>query len=157
MTLVGFGKLKKEQVFLYRFPLPDALRGKKIDKRITITLAWLSPLNFSSGKYKIAHLYFDNIASSQDDIDLYRTGNDVYSTLKGTLQHDVLEGDSADAYVQGTDLIIKVNCRHNANGMSAKDEIRFGLAVTLELTGKKLPIYQEIKDRLRLRIRTNVR
>ncbi len=153
VTLIGFGKLKKEQALLYRFPLPDALRGKKIDKKITITLAWFSPLNFDSGKYKIAHLYFDNITSSQNDINLHRTGSDLYPTLRGTLQHDVVVGDGADAYIQGTDLIIKVNCRHNANGMSIKDEIRFGLAVTLELTGRKLPIYQEIKNRLRQRIR----
>ena len=61
VTLLGFGELTKDNANVYSFPLPNAISGKPIEKKLIISLGWFSPLNFKSGKYRQAALFFDNI------------------------------------------------------------------------------------------------
>jgi len=164
VTLIGFGKLKKDEGHIYKFPLPNVLSGKKIKKRIIITLGWISPVNFSSGKYKMADFFFDNIKASQDDLILDRAGSDVYVNKRGTVQHDILENENADVYVEGSDLVIKISCRENASGLKTREnkyETEYGVAVTLELEdSSKIEIYNEIKttiDAIRVQLKAKVR
>jgi hypothetical protein len=156
VTLVGFGSLKKEGAQIYKFPLPSSLSGRRFEKKLTITLAWLSPLNFNSGKYKMAQLYFDNIKSNQNDLFLERTGTDYYRSRRGTVQHDILSNDSADVYIDNSELSIKINCREAASGLhtrAIKHSVEYGLAVTLELSESNgIPIYDEIKSRVEQRV-----
>ena len=44
-TLIAVGDIAAEEGWQYRVPLPPALAGKKEWRRVTITLAWLSPIN----------------------------------------------------------------------------------------------------------------
>jgi hypothetical protein len=164
ITLLGFGKLKKEEGHIYRFPLPSAISGRTVRKKLAITLAWISPINFHSGKYKMAQLYFDNIRSNQTDLFLDRSGSDYFITRRGTLQHDILENHLADVYVEGSELVIKVSCREQASGLKTREikyEIEYGLAVSLEVQeNTEIRIYDEIKtkiDAIKARIATRVR
>ena len=59
--------------------------------------------------------------------------------------------------MDGDTLTITVNCRKDASGLSAKDEIRYGLTVTLEIQENvHTMIYDEVKLRLQERIRERV-
>jgi Subtilase family len=167
ITLLGFGKLKIDEGQIFIFPLPASISGRAISKKITITLAWLSPINCLSGKYKMAQLFFDNIKSNQNDVFLDRSGNDFNIMRRGTLQHDVLENSLADVYVDGSQLKVKVSCRGQASGLKTRlvnHEIEYGLAVSLEIAeNPEVRIYDEIKTRideiktsLRTRVRTNI-
>ena len=63
------------------------------------------------------------------------------------MQHEVLEGNRAVPYQDGENIIIKVNCRADAGDIN--EPIRYGLAVTLEVTEEvHIPVYQEIRNRL---------
>jgi hypothetical protein len=65
------------------------------------------------------------------------------------VQHEVLEGDQAVDFQDGDAIAIKVNCRADAGEI--QQQVRYGLAVTLEVAeGVDIPIYQEVKDRLRV-------
>ena len=55
-TLLGFGQLNDEEAHLFNLPLPPSL-GARLDKRrLTVTLAWLSPLAASTQRYRTASL-----------------------------------------------------------------------------------------------------
>ena len=160
VTLLGFGKLKKDEAHIYRFPLPDILSGKKLEKKLSITLGWFSPVNFDSGKYKMAQLYIDNIKRSQNDLFLDRSGADIYTSRRGTVLHDILTNESADVYLDGSELAIKISCREDASGLKTRMhtyEIGYALAVSLELNeSSQILIYDEIKTRISQRVKVGI-
>ena len=159
VTVIGFGKLKKDEGHIYKFPLPNVLSGKKVQKNLKISLGWISPINFSSGKYKMAQLYFDNIKSSQNDLYLDRAGADINISRRGTIQHDILSNESADVYINNSELAIKINCKELASGLKTrynKYEIEYGLAVTLEIDKEsEINIYDEVRTKLSQRVRVS--
>lgn len=155
VTLLGCGQLKDKEAHLYHFPLPPSLSSGKIYKKLTITLAYNSPLNHQSGKYRKAHLFFDNL-DKNGHLKLERPYYDFRASRSGTVQHDILIGDKADAFLDGDGLSIKINCREDASGLK-KELVKYGLAVTLEVKeGVDVKIYEEIEQRIRPRVRTKV-
>ncbi len=145
VTIMGFGKLEDGQADEFRLPLPPSLSAKNVKRRLTITLAWLTPVNSRHHKYRLAHLWFDPKNSVVPD----RTEADGYAVQRGTVQHEILEGERAADFKDGDDIVIKVNCRADAGDIP--EPIRYGLTVTMEVA-EDIPIYQEIQDRLYVRI-----
>ena len=73
------------------------------------------------------------------------------------MQHEVFEGRDAAAFQDGDDMIVKINCRNDAGEIV--QPVRFGLAVTLEVAENLLlsiPIYEEVRDRIAVRVRPAV-
>lgn len=157
VTVIGFGILVKDEGHVYKFPIPDSISGHKIKKSLKISMGWLSPINFNSGKYKMAQISFDNIKSTQSDLMLDRSGADYYISRRGTIQHDVLKNENADAYIQNSELVIKVNCMENACGLKTryiKHQIEYGIAVTFEIDQtSEINIYEEVKARIRTKVK----
>ncbi|UOY87394.1 S8 family peptidase [Bacillus glycinifermentans] len=154
VTLLGYSTIKKEEGQLFEVPLPPSLSSTTCKRRLTITLSWFSPLSQTNQKYRKAHIWFD---SENEVLQLNRLETDARAVQRGTVQHEIFEGERATAFIDGDVLKIKVNCREDANGLSAREEIPYTLAVTLEVAeGINIPIYTEVRDRLRTRIRTQV-
>src|SRR4029077_18190395 len=57
-TLIAVGEIASEQGLLYRIPLPPSLAGKREWRRLTITLAWLSPINPEHHDYRRSIVWF---------------------------------------------------------------------------------------------------
>ena len=55
-TLVGYGTIAPDSALLYRVPLPAALNGIRALRALTLTLAWLSPVNSRHQGYRMAAL-----------------------------------------------------------------------------------------------------
>ncbi len=147
VTVLGVGKLNDGEADDFQFPLPQSLSAVTDRRRLTITLAWLSPMNCVSQKYRIAQLWFDPSNQLAPD----RMHADFRAVTRGTVQHEVLEGDTAVDFQDGEMIAIKVNCRAEAGQIP--EPIRYGLAVTLEVAeGIVIPIYQEVRDGLRVRV-----
>ena len=147
VTVLGFGKLDDGEGALFKFPLPPSLSAKTVSRRLTITLAWLSPTNGTRQRYRVAHLWFDPKNGLAPD----RMYADHRAVLRGTVQHEVLKGEGALAFQDGEAIEIKVNCRADAGDIPVP--IRYGLAVTLEAAGDiGIPIYQEVRNRLTVRV-----
>lgn len=161
VTLLGFGEIKKDTGHEYTFPLPNILNQGRYKKRLAVTLAWLSPLNFNTAKYRQAALYFNNLAYDRknrpdEPIHFGHANAGFRIARKGTIQHDVLEDDDVGYYIDGTDLKINVNCKEDAGGLKQR-LVKYGLAVTLEVREKQpVPIYQEIEQRIRAQARIRV-
>jgi hypothetical protein len=147
VTVLGVGKLEDGEGDEYLLPLPPSLSAVTVKRRLTATLAWLSPVNCLRHDYRIAHLWF----SPKNDLTPNRICADHDAVQRGTLQHEVLESDKAVDFQDGDGIVIKVNCRADAGDIP--EAIRYGLAVTLEVAeGINIPIYQEVRDRLRVRV-----
>ena len=152
-TALGFGELVDGAADEFRLPLPPSLASKTDKRRLTITLAWFTPINSARQNYRVAQLWFN--PKYQNQIAPNRLNADHTAVQRGTLQHEVLEGDAAIPFQDGDDLVIKVNCRADAGPID--EPIKYALAVTLEVAeGIDLPIYQEIRDRLAIRVRPGV-
>jgi len=147
VTVLGAGQLTDDESQEYRFPLPPSLSAVTDRRRLTITLAWLTPVSPTNQKYRIAQLWFDPRNNLAPD----RTCADFRAVQRGTVQHEVLVGERAVDFQDGDAIVIKVNCRADAGDIPRP--IQYGLAVTLEVAeGIGIPVYQEVRDRLRVRV-----
>jgi hypothetical protein len=143
--MIGTGELAADQAYVFSAPLPPSLAGKTVWRRLTVTLAWLTPINPAHRAYRRAKLW---ITPPQDDL-LVKRENSVNdkAAQRGTLQHEVLEGEDAVAFVDGDRFECKVNCAADAGDLAGS--VPFALCVTLEVApGIGIPIYQEIRDRI---------
>lgn len=60
VTAVTTNSIKKDEYHEYRFPLPISLTGNRNWFRLTMTLAWFSPINYENPKYRRAKLWIEN-------------------------------------------------------------------------------------------------
>lgn len=143
-TLIGVGDLKNGEALEFEAPLPPSLIAKTEKRRLTLTLAWFTPINAKNAKYRTARLW---IQPPADELGVSRLNCEWRQVQRGTLQHEILEGKSALAFVDGQKVIFKVNCSEDGGKISTP--IQFALCVTLEVAeGVSLPIYNEIRTRI---------
>ena len=153
VTVLGFGSLADGDAAEFALPLPPSLSGVNAERRVIVTLAWMTPINSRRQNYRGAHLWFDvaeNVAST-------RACADHRAVQRGTLQHEVFEWRDAVAIQEGDNLTVKVSCRSDADDIF--EPVRFGLAVTLEVAEDLLlpiPIYEEVRERIAVRVRPAV-
>ena len=146
-TVLGVGKLEDGEGDEFDFPLPPSLSVVTDKRRLTVTLAWLSPINCMRQNYRISHLWFD----PKNDLAPNRICANYHAVQRGTVQHEVLESTRAVTFQDGDSIAIKVSCRADAGDIP--EPIRYGIAVTLEVAeGINIPVYQEVRDRLRIRV-----
>lgn len=146
-TVFGWGYLKKDGGHEYRLPLPDSLSAQRVKRRLSLTLGWLTPINCQHRDYRKAHLWysFDKKVLGVDNEDL-----DQPSADRGTVVHQVFEGEKARAFPQG-ELKLLISCREQAGGLT--ERVPYAFAATLEVAEQtNLPIYQEIRERVRPRV-----
>lgn len=147
VTVLGVGKLDDGEGQEFLLPLPPSLSAVTEKRRLTVTLAWLTPVNSKSQNYRIAHLWF----SPKNNLATDRICADHRAVQRGTVQHEVLESAKAVDFQDGDSIAIKVNCRADAGDIP--EPIRYALAVTLEVAeGIDIPVYEEVRDRLRVRV-----
>jgi hypothetical protein len=159
VILLGCGELSADEGHVYRVPLPRALHAQTEKRRLTITLAWLSPMNPRHRSYRIADLWFDPPVSY---LQVKRTDADHDAVTRGTVQHEVLEGSASVPINDGDTMPVQVNCRADAaNKLTVP--VPYALMVSLE-TARPLAvsIYDQVKvalDRIRqaVRVRPTVR
>jgi hypothetical protein len=134
----------------YELPLPPSLASQAVERRLTATLAWLTPTNPRHRMYRRAAVAFDPPTDS-DSIVEGRDEADWQSVRRGTLQHKVLRGHRAVPFLDGDQLSIVVSCRAAAGEL--QDSVRYALVLTLEAPVQLgLPIYDEVRNRLRERV-----
>ncbi len=152
-TLLGFGQLNDGEAHVYNLPLPPSLSAQREWRKFTVTLAWLSPVASTTQRYREAQLWFDfeDGKKSREKLSgkLRVTGidSDSDATRRGTIQHEIFEGEKAVAISDGDILQIKVNCRKDARKIV--NPIAYGLVVSLEVSeGIDIPVYNEIRARI---------
>ncbi|MDR1164528.1 MAG: S8 family peptidase [Deltaproteobacteria bacterium] len=148
-TLLGFGELTVEKAHIFHLPLPPSLGARQDYRRLVVTLAWLSPIVVQNQKYRATQLWFSVTGSSlaQTRIEACGGQGGWQTVQRGTVQHEIFEGDHAEPIRDGDCVEIKVNCR--ADAKKIKSPIPYGLFVSLEVAESlELSIYNEIMARV---------
>jgi len=147
VTILGCSSIQKDQVQEFRFSLPPCLRGTNLKRRLTLTLAWISPVNPLHRRFRRAKLFISP-PTKQKSLKVDRINADHNQVKNGTVQHEVLEGSKVAEFEDGEYISIKVTCKEDAGVL--ENSIHFGIAVTLEVAEEsELPIYQEVSARIR--------
>lgn len=142
-TLLGFGRLSDEDAHVFALPLPPSLGASLERRRLTVTLAWISPVAPRTQRYRSCHLWF----KIDDMLALTRCEADWQAARRGTVQHEIFEGERAVPIGEEESLAIKVNCRKDASEFD--EPVAYGLVVSLEVAeGVGLPIYDEVRTRI---------
>ncbi len=150
--VLGFGALVRDAADLYHLPVPAALTGGTVRRRLVVTLAWFSPIRPGHRKYRAANLWTD-VKSAE--LGVASVDADQRAAGRGTLEHRVFEGQSA-IVEPAESIAIQVNCRADAEPLS--EPIPYVLMVTLEaLQLNVVPVYVAVQERIQETIRMQSR
>lgn len=145
VIVLGCGELNAEQGHLYNIPLPPALNAATVKRRLTVTLAWLTPINPRHRAYRVADLWF---TPPESNLRVRRRDADHDAVCRGTVQHEVLEGTSAVSIIDGDTMPVQVNCRPEP-GLKINDSVPYALLVSLETADPlAASIYTQVKAKI---------
>lgn len=145
VTLLGWARISDGSGHQFELPLPPSLAARTELRRLTATLAWLTPTNHKHRDCRKAQLWIDVPGG---DIGTRTCGLDATAARRGTVEHRVFEGTNAVPFLDGTTLSVLVSCREDAGKLDAP--VAYALAVTLEVGADvAIDIYQEISARIR--------
>ena len=150
-TVLGCSEIRENEIHEFRLPLPPGLSGSQVWRRMVVTLAWFSPINPDHRNFREAKLELAPVQGWGDlPLKLARQDADHNQVLRGTVQHEVVEGSKQiAAYQDGDSILLQVACKKDATA-SLDDAIPYGLAVTLEVAeGIQIPIYEQLRTRIR--------
>lgn len=149
ITLIGFGALGKDKGDIYRLPLPIDFSSQLIKRKLTVTLAYNTPISPSKQAYRGANLWF-NIDDGRKGLVPIRQNNEWQAVRKGTLQHEIFTGENTIVW-NDNDLIIKVNCKEDAD--KVKGVIPYCIFVSFEIgMGLDIDLYSKVAEKIRQRI-----
>ncbi len=144
VTALGAGFLSNDQAHIHRMPLPQSINGKRVWRRLIITLTWISPVNASHQDWRRAHIWF---SPSEQTIGVSRQEADSKAVQRGTVQHEILEGNDASVFMDNESLEINVSCRSDAGAL--EESVPYTIAVTLEVAPEiGIDIYNEVRVRV---------
>ena len=148
-TILFLGKLGANQKRAVALPLPDGLQKRGV-KRVTATLAWMSPVNWRHRQYRRAALEF----SAPSGFTSLGTATEVGGTpsKRGTLQHLIWEVDRATGVGAGSDLSLTVTCKEQAGGLNGQT-VDFAVALSLWVAPELgVDVYTQVQQQLANRI-----
>lgn len=144
-TVLYLGKLGANEQSVLRLPLPNGLQSRGI-KRITATLAWLSPVNWQHRQYRRAALNFSKPSGFTDlgtSVD-----TDAERSKRGTLQHTLWEVTRTVAAGQGSDLELTVQCAEQAGGLQG-ERADFAVMLTLWVAPElNVDVYTQVQQQI---------
>lgn len=147
-VLVGASSIEEGHRHTYRYPLPSGLNATTEWRRLTITLGWISPVNMRSQRYRMARLRF---SPPRDELAVALVDADHNAVVKGTVQHQVLEGASAVAFAEGDSLSIEIDCRADAGRLERP--VRYAIAASLEVAPTmQIDLHEQVRTAQRVLI-----
>ena len=165
-TLVSVGTVRKDRAATFDLPLPASLSGDSVHRSLFVTVAWFSPVDASRARYRLAAL--EAVASEGGHADDWEEDRGWMLAMKGTelavpmikrgtvwSRRLVPERVRVPVYGDEDSVGIHVQCRDaSGGGLSPDDDIRFAIAVTLELADTvRYDVHEEVRQRLTVRAR----
>lgn len=146
ITLIGLGALKKDEGDIFRLPLPVDFSSRLMKRKLTVTLAYLSPVAPNKQAYRGAQLWF-NIDDGKKMLVPERQNTEWQAVRKGSLQHEIFIGEDPIVW-NDDDLIIKVNCKEEA--VKIDTPIPYCVFVSFEVAeGFDVDLYAAVSSRIR--------
>ncbi len=158
-TAIASAEITENEIHEYSFPIPSDLANTEIWRRLTITLAWFTPINPKHANLREAKLEFGDGGESwtKGILNLAIEDADHNQIKRGTVQHKILAGQKEiKGYLQGESIRIHVACKKDATEVLAV-KIPYALAVTLEVkAGVQARIYEQVKLGLAVQVKARV-
>lgn len=161
ITLLADDVIRHNVLHEYRLPVPRAMINNREIRRVTMTLAWSSPIDPVTNRYRGVQVEvvdkdgkrkfwegFDGLKSGTGSNKV--NGPVVDATRRGTLQHIVLEGKKLIRVAPTGDIFIGVQARADLTNFAEVD-VPYALAITLEI-GQ--PLRQDLFADVAARVRT---
>jgi len=154
VTALNAGRIADGEAHVYRLPLPPSLAGTTARRRLTLTLAWLTPINPEHRAYRRAALSLE--PGSGPKLVTDRSDLTTRPSRRGTLQHERLEGNAAVPFAPGSAIELTVSCRADAGALESA--VPYAIIATLEAPQElQLPIYEEVRQALRVPVAVRLR
>jgi hypothetical protein len=153
-TLVGWGALQDGDANQYRVPLPPELENLSGFRAVSITVAWLTPLNLNHRMYRMAKLsaFPGNDKEFSLGVSTLGVQPSHHAVERGTVFHKSWEGTDAVPFVDNGDLIFNIECKATAGDIDT--DIPYAVALTIEVgQDVKIPVYERVRERLRAAVR----
>ncbi len=153
-TLFAYGDLERDTQNEFDIPLPPSIEGFTDLRRLTMTLAWFTPVNARHQQYRSATLEILPAGDKAFSLAVERLSGQPthFAVNRGTLSHAIFEGESAVAFLDGGMLKLRVECRAQAGALD--DRVPFAVAISLETgVGSGIAIYDEVRAAIQPLIR----
>jgi hypothetical protein len=129
-------------------PLPDGLNVRGT-KRITATLAWLSPVNWRHRQYRRAALGFTKPTGTPELDTPTDLSDDEAKRGSGTIKHLIWETEKAFAAGRGSDVALKVKCLEQAGGLDG-ERIPYAVALSLWVAPTlNVDVYAQVRQQIK--------
>jgi len=149
-TLVATDELDVDEQAFFEIPLPEELRLSTHWRRLRLTLAWFSPINPRHRSYRRARLALEIPSSSCNLLEVNRTEVHQRTAMRGTVQHELLDGTNAPLFKDGDSFGVLVTARPGAGAFESP--VRFGLVATLETAAEAdIAVREQMRQRVRVR------
>ena len=146
----------------YDLPLPPSIRSKAEWHRVSITLAYWAPVTHGLKRYRASKVFFTTSNAKTisklvggDRIDAY-----YRAVVRGSLQHEVIEGDKSMGFFGDTTFPIHVECmKDGQNNGGQTSRIRYALVASIETAAEtSTTVHDEVRSGLlRLHAQAQVR
>lgn len=150
-TMIGYGKIDSGQTLQHDIPLPPSLSGLRVTRAMTVTLAWLSPVNPRNRRYRMVTLELGKAERERlgtKDRASHQSG--YYGTRRGTIVHERYDGSAVAEIRTGDYLPLLITCKTPTGPVD--DPVPYGLAVTIEADGL-IPVYDDVRTALTVPVR----
>lgn len=152
VVLIGAGSAYDGMRQTHAFPLPPSLGATTDWRRLTVTLAWISPTNPRSIRHRMARLWYD---THETLLGVDREEGDYHAVRAGTVQHEVFEGRRVIPFVSGATLELDVDCRIDAGRWDRG--VRYAIVASIEVEETlRADIQAEVRDAIRAQVRARV-
>lgn len=150
-TIWGYGQLGEDQGLVFNMPVPATLLGNNQHRRITTTLSWFSPVSPGLRQYKAVRLKIEEPSGDN----LRRVGIEAQKGQAprvtgeaGSTFHRCWEGKVRTAADGQASISFKVSRQPDTNA-ELPDLVPFGIVASVEAPGADLPVYEQVRERLR--------
>lgn len=135
----------------YYLPLPNSIRSKAEWRRVSITLAYWAPMTYGLNRYRAAKVYFTTPQLKL--VEGERVDSDHDAVQRGSLQHEVVDGNKAARFANDATFPVHVECMRDGQGSGKIDPIRYALVVSIETAANtSTTVHDEVRTGL-LRLR----
>ena len=141
----------------YRLPLPDSIQNKAEWRRVSVTLAYWTPMTHGLNRYRAAKVYFTTPGLKL--VEGGRVDSDHHAVQRGSLQHEVIDGSKTVRFTNDATFPVHVECMRDGQGSGSIDPIRYALVVSIETTAEtSTTVHDEVRaGLLRLRAEAQAR
>lgn len=150
-VLIAAGSIAGDQMHTYQIPLPPSLRAQRDWHRVTVTLAYMSPIAPRLNRYRGTKLFFeypdDKVTGGA------RAEAISYDVLRGSCQHEIIQGEKAMIFEEGESLPLFIKSMKDAQRLGKDQTVRYGLVVSIET---KVETSTTIHDEVRAALRTQI-